>query len=81
MSTLTRRDALDLIDECVMLADLAALATDWIGNPSLVEGLSFEDGTDALCDYVDACCDADGARSNGPKDSDDTGIPAEGWIL
>jgi hypothetical protein len=33
-------------------------------------------GVEDLQDYVDECCLTDSVRSNGPRDSDDTGLTA-----
>lgn len=73
-NTLTRGEALDLIDRAAMALALPALATEWIGHPQ--EGCTPEEIEALLREYVAEAALTDDVRSNGPKDSDDTGIPS-----
>jgi hypothetical protein len=79
--TLTRGEALDMIADAANgdrpFDALSALAHLWIGHNEHGFTLS-DDYAEFLRDYVQECCNsmADDERSNGPKDSDDTGISA-----
>lgn len=74
MSTLTRGQCLGMIADCDgSMPDYLALAIIWgARDPYPTDADAFEA---FLCDYVTACALTDAVRSNGPKDSDDTGIP------
>lgn len=78
MLTLTRSDALDLIDEAEQEGheSLCALAHLWIGHNEH-DCATAEDYAAFLRDYVDeGCMDVNGdeIRSRGPCGSDDSGI-------
>ena len=74
MKTLTRAEALDRIDDAEGDSDaLRAIAREWSLAGWWVDTADW--GADELRQHVDDCCDADAARSRGPRDSDDTGLP------
>jgi hypothetical protein len=70
MGTLTRAAAYAVIEEHEDDGTLDALREHWIGH---ADG---DMGVEDLQDYVDECCLTDSVRSNGPRDSDDTGLTA-----
>lgn len=78
-ATLTRAEALEMIDarrppQSQSFACLTELHRQWIGHTD--HGCINADGlADLLEDYVRLCATSDDERSDGPKDSDDTGIP------
>lgn len=78
MSTLTRGEALDAIDNAqsarLPLEELRDLSQLWVGHRQ--DGLSADEIAELLREYVAECCTSDEERSNGPQDSDDTGIPS-----
>lgn len=92
MSTLTRGEAIDLINDAEVLggealAVLLALYKTWVGHDEIIhpddQNQSFEWKVEHvagfMADYIVECCmavDGDDIRSHGPKDSDDTGIPS-----
>jgi hypothetical protein len=78
--TLTRGEALDAIDAALSarlpkdeVLDLQGL---WIGHRQHLHEDTAETLAERLREYVAACCTSDDERSNGPSDSDDTGIPS-----
>ena len=78
MSTLTRSEAMSLIDEALAgpddSEDIRSLCLAWIGHDEF-DG-TLEETAEVLREYVDECCLTDAVRSNGPRDDDDTGLPA-----
>lgn len=74
--TLTRSEALYLIDDAELRGDSVALndlCIAWIGHDE--NGCdSDEDVAEYLREYVDAACLTDDVRSRGPRDDDDTGL-------
>lgn len=75
MSTMTRSEAMSRIEECETLEEVTALHVEWIGHDE--HGETTRDGVaDILADYVNEACLTDKVRSRGPRDSDDTSIPA-----
>jgi hypothetical protein len=75
MDTLTRAEAHALISEAAGDAvALRALAVLWDIPGHWNDHAQWSD--DTLRDFVDSVASGDDARSNGPKDSDDTGLVA-----
>jgi hypothetical protein len=72
MDTLTRAQAHDLIDEAG--GDLAAIAVAWDIPGHWNDHAHWT--AEMLHEFVDNVASGDDARSNGPKDSDDTGLTA-----
>lgn len=77
-STLTRGEALDMIhaaESAVAFEScLRALSVEWIGHAQ--DGAHPFEIAELLREYVAECALSDDVRSNGPQDSDDTGIPS-----
>lgn len=74
MTTLTRAEAIDLIRDEFEAGSVRRLSVHWIGHDQ--EGLTDDEVADLLIEYVDAVATGDDQRSNGPKDTDDTGLTA-----
>lgn len=77
--TLTRGDAQNMVDiRRGDMTSLTELLVEWTGNDSAADDKSPAELADFLHEYVSEMCmdvDGDSIRSNGPKDSDDSGIP------
>lgn len=79
MATLTRGEALDMIDD--RRGDMTALTellVEWVGNDSAADDKSPAELAEFLGEYVSESCmveAGDDVRSDGPQDSDVTGIP------
>ena len=75
-TTLTRADAIDMIDDALdgpdAAQDIRSIAVAWIGHDEF-DG-TLEETADALREYVDAACLTDAVRSRGQRDDDDTGL-------
>jgi hypothetical protein len=81
--TLTRAQAVDVVADCATngLQALLDLQQHWIGHRDYVaeptEAETIAELSGILCEYVDEhAWQGDDTRSNGPKDSDDTGLTA-----
>jgi len=85
MSTLTRAQAHQLVDEAHRIAGrgslmdasavcLMDLHEHWIGHRDVTENDTANSIAEALHDYVDECCNGDDVRSNGPHESDPTDL-------
>lgn len=78
-NTLTRREAEDLIDECVTDAQLRALATHWgydFNDQS--EWTGADEGRTCLYDFLAGAVVNDDTRSNGNQDDDITDLTEPG---
>lgn len=79
MNTLTRANAHQLVDDAFAdgtLADMQAIAAHWDIAGHWNGTLDKDHWYDNLHEHVDTCASGDDARSNGPKDSDDSGLTA-----
>ena len=79
-SVLTRAEALALVDDAATGADslgaLVNLRHHWDPGSPAPQNATAEDLVDWLVDFVELSCLTDEVRSDGPKDSDDTGLTA-----
>lgn len=82
-ATLTRMQAIDTVADAATngLEALLDLQAHWIGHRDYAaehtDAETIAEVSAMLCEYVDSCADdigADSTRSNGPKDSDRTGL-------
>jgi len=74
-TTLTRGEAHQLIDDAFAdgtAADMRAIAAYWDLSGHWNENCTKDDWYDDLHEHVEMCASGDDARSNGPKDSDDS---------
>ena len=85
-ATLTRGAAHGIVEGCATLSAALDLQEHWIGHRDyLSAGMPDCEAADlsvikcTLREYVDECAfNGDHERSNGPKDSDDTGLTEPG---
>lgn len=75
-STLTRAEALQLIDDAFSgpnrEANIRLIALAWLGSERIDEPLW--EVYETLSFHIDAVCLTDDVRSRGPRDDDDTGL-------
>jgi len=72
-ATLTRAQAHDVVDAAAQMGALSHLAAAWELAGYWNENAEWT--ADTFHEHVDDCASGDDARSNGPKESDDTGLP------
>lgn len=71
--TLTRAEALELIDAAEQLGALAPLAAGWELSGHWNENAEWD--AEDFREHVEGCALSDASRSRGPQPDDDTGLP------
>jgi hypothetical protein len=71
--TLTRAEAHELVAAAAQLGALSYLAKGWELSGHWNDNAEWD--ADDFHQHVDDCASGDDARSNGPKDTDDSGLP------
>jgi hypothetical protein len=79
METMTREEAHEAVDAAAQMGALSHLVAAWDLAGSWNGHAEWD--AETLHDHIDYCASGDDQRSNGPKDSDATGLPVWEGVL